>query len=128
MITQCYEAVLELDPLNAEFELSADCDEDYIIYAIAEEDSEFLLDITNNEEYLLEIQDEDALDFILESGCAIITYIDTSVYDGPYHLIPTQHEQRLFTTDRILLQDITVDAIPSNYGLITWNGTVLTVS
>ena len=49
-------------------------------------------------------------------------------YAGPYDITPTQSDQVLRTVGRLMSDDITVRAIPSNYGLIQWNGSVLTVS
>lgn len=49
-------------------------------------------------------------------------------YQGSYHVTPTSSEQTLYTANRVLSQNITIDPIPSNYGLITWNGSTLTVS
>ena len=49
-------------------------------------------------------------------------------YTGPTTVTPTQEQQILHTQDFYLIDDIVIDPIPNNYGLITWNGTVLTVS
>ena len=49
-------------------------------------------------------------------------------YTGSYDIVPTTSTQTLQTEGRILAHNITVGAIPSNYGLITYNGSVLTVS
>lgn len=49
-------------------------------------------------------------------------------YDGPYTVTPSQQQQTLLTDGTTLSQNIVVEPIPSNYGLITWNGTTLTVS
>lgn len=49
-------------------------------------------------------------------------------YSGTYEITPTTQMQVLNTKDRILAQNITINPIPSNYGLITWNGATLTVS
>ena len=49
-------------------------------------------------------------------------------YSGAYEVTPTQQRQRLSTGGKVLTADIIVDAIPSNYGLISWNGSTLTVS
>lgn len=51
-----------------------------------------------------------------------------SDYDGPYEVTPTDQAQILSTADKVLEADIVIDPIPSNYGLITWNGTVINVS
>ena len=50
------------------------------------------------------------------------------IYDGPTTVTPSGNTQILATTGKALLGDVTVNPIPSNYGLITWNGSVLTVS
>ena len=58
-----------------------------------------------------------------------VQYVPVSErYDGEYIIEPTQHEQILPTAEKLLAENITVKAIPKNYGLITWNGAVLTVS
>lgn len=49
-------------------------------------------------------------------------------YGGPYEVTPSADTQVLATASCALDGDITVYPIPSNYGLITWNGSVLTVS
>lgn len=49
-------------------------------------------------------------------------------YTGSYSVTPSSVPQTLATAARVLLEDIVVEAIPSNYGLITWNGSTLTVS
>ena len=49
-------------------------------------------------------------------------------YEGSYSVTPTTETQELPTSGKLLARDITVDPIPSNYGLITWSGSILTVS
>ena len=49
-------------------------------------------------------------------------------YVGPYSVTPSQTEQVLATSGRGMAHDVIIGAIPNNYGLITWNGSVLTVS
>ena len=49
-------------------------------------------------------------------------------YEGEYIVTPQAAEQILLTKDTMLVQNIVVNPIPSNYGLITWNGSTLTVS
>lgn len=55
-------------------------------------------------------------------------YIDVDPYTGAYSVTPLQETQTLATAGKRLTQDVTVDPIPQNYGLITWNGAFLTVS
>ena len=53
---------------------------------------------------------------------------DVPAYAGPYEVTPSAEKQTLRTAGRLPSGDIVVNPIPSNYGLITWNGSVLTVS
>lgn len=55
-------------------------------------------------------------------------YVERPAYDGPVTITPTAEEQVLSTNGFRMTSDITVGPIPNNYGLITWNGSVLTVS
>ena len=49
-------------------------------------------------------------------------------YNGSYQVTPTQETQVLPTKNTLLEDDIIVDPIPECYGLITWNGSFITVS
>lgn len=49
-------------------------------------------------------------------------------WDGDYSVTPTAEEQTIPVIGKTMRHDLTVGAIPSNYGLITWNGSVITVS
>jgi len=49
-------------------------------------------------------------------------------YEGATVVTPSPDTQVLATSGKTVLGDITVNPIPSNYGLITWDGSVLTVS
>lgn len=57
----------------------------------------------------------------------VIDY-DHPIYDGPKEITPSRGTQVLETQEKILITNIVVNPIPKNYGLITWNGSVLTVS
>lgn len=49
-------------------------------------------------------------------------------YEGPYEVTPTQNTQVLETAGKHMQTAVTINPIPSNYGLITWDGSALTVS
>ena len=49
-------------------------------------------------------------------------------YEGEYRFTPSSEAQTIPTAGKTLTLDIVVDPIPENYGLITWNGSSLTVS
>ena len=85
---------------------------------------EFHLSIEPSADLALCVQD--APEQALSIG---MPYIDGGRrYEGEYSIRPQPYEQTLPTASRKLERDITVGAIPSNYGLIEWNGSVLTVS
>jgi len=50
------------------------------------------------------------------------------VYSNDTDIIPMSFPQTVSTAGRFLNSNITVNAIPSNYGLITFDGYALTVS
>lgn len=49
-------------------------------------------------------------------------------YQGAYEVTPGATLQTLNTKNRTLLENIKINPIPENYGLITWDGATLTVS
>lgn len=72
-------------------------------------------------------------------GCAVEVALDGDagvavetgrlpVYDGPTEITPSMETQVLLTDHHAVRANIIINPIPSNYGLITWNGSTLTVS
>lgn len=55
-------------------------------------------------------------------------YVERPAYEGPYDVIPSSSEIVLDTQYLRMTDNVRVAPIPSNYGLITWNGVTLTVS
>ena len=49
-------------------------------------------------------------------------------YTGDYDFIPSQELQTIPIAGLKATQNITIEPIPQNYGLITWNGSTITVS
>lgn len=62
------------------------------------------------------------------NGALNVQIRPSATYDGDYIITPTQSEQVLQTADLLCTDNITINPIPNNYGLITWNGSVLTVT
>lgn len=122
-----YEVGLELDQ-NIEYQLTYIPNEEYSLVSVEEDDSNFTLELDDDFAFNLEIQDGDIFDFVIESSSAFINYIDGDIYDGTYIVTPTREQQVLNTANRVLLNNVVVNAIPSNYGLITWDGQALTIS
>ena len=55
-------------------------------------------------------------------------YVDRDPYEGAYNVTPSAETQVLSTKYLRMTDDITINPIPNNYGLITWDGSTLTVS
>lgn len=53
---------------------------------------------------------------------------EADYYHGPYEVTPSRDAQTLEVTDYTMTQNITISPIPNNYGLITYNGSTITVS
>jgi len=55
-------------------------------------------------------------------------YVERDPYTGEYTFTPSAETQTVPTNGLRMTDDITINPIPNNYGLITWNGSVITVS
>ena len=53
---------------------------------------------------------------------------DVERYDGSYEFTPTADTQTIEIEQKMATANIIINPIPSNWGLITWNGATLTVS
>ena len=53
---------------------------------------------------------------------------DADWYEGAYEVTPSSQIQTLPTMGKTMINDLVINPIPSNYGLVTWNGQYLTVS
>lgn len=69
---------------------------------------------------------DNSVEFSFSVGIGIS--VNYPLYDGEYEFTPTQSTQTVQISGKAASQDIIINPIPSNYGLITWNGSVLTVS
>lgn len=72
----------------------------------------------------LKVYNEDTASFTASEGVPIYP----NDYRGSYVVTPTQETQVLETNRLMMTNNVTINPIPSNYGLITWNGSTLTVS
>lgn len=73
----------------------------------------------------------DVADVALEWGSdeyVRVVNVTADEYDGPYDATPSSAAQTFATTGKLMTADFVVNPIPSNYGLVTWDGAVLTVS
>lgn len=54
--------------------------------------------------------------------------VDPPYFDGPYEFTPSASAQTIAIEEKMGRSDIIINPIPNNYGLITWDGSTLTVS
>jgi hypothetical protein len=83
------------------------------------------LTIDERDETLLELDDAPSTTLGIEER---IESVSLPEYAGPYEVTPSGSSQVLATSGRAMMADVTVNPIPSNYGLITYSGGILTVS
>lgn len=50
------------------------------------------------------------------------------VYDGATEFTPTRETQFAMVSGKIVLDNIKINPIPQNYGLVTYNGSIITIS
>ena len=72
-------------------------------------------------------------DHVVEANATLTTSVrhwqtEYPDYEGTYEITPSVEAQTLPSTDTVTHRDIVINPIPSNYGRITYDGTVITVS
>lgn len=88
---------------------------------------------------MLHLQADMNITVQLEGDMGIVNQLDgelaviqetgrTIPYQGQTEVTPSSETQVLQTEGFTMLENITINPIPNNYGLITWNGSTLTVS
>lgn len=81
-----------------------------------------------------EVRLEQSVTAVVDNSALVVGVIDipsavgVREYTGDYTFTPTQESQTIPIEGLTATQDITINPIPSNYGLITWDGATLTVS
>ena len=64
----------------------------------------------------------------IQGKLTVPLYVMPPAYTGSYEVTPSAETQTLDTDSFYMTGNITINPIPDNYGLITWNGSVITVS
>ena len=88
----------------------------------------------NAESLSFTLESAGALSFELGNAAALSfdlktpSQIGVDNYEGEYVVTPSSETQTLNTNHLRMTQNVTINPIPSNYGLITWNGSNLRVS
>ena len=55
-------------------------------------------------------------------------FVERPLYEGEVEVTPSSETQVLETKNFRMGDNVTINPIPQNYGLITWNGSTITVS
>lgn len=82
------------------------------------------LHVVDNNELHLSVGDPDGLS--LSAG--EVVNIGADKYEGSYEWIPAATEQTIPINGLEAKADIVIKPIPNNYGLITYDGSIITVS
>lgn len=82
------------------------------------------LHVVDNNEIKLSVGDPDGLS--LSAG--EVVNIGADLYEGAYEWTPSTETQIIPINDKQATADIVIQPIPSNYGLVTYNGSTITVS
>ncbi len=64
----------------------------------------------------------------LDVATEIVIRAEGDYYEGSYEITPSETQQILPVRELTMRENLTINPIPNNYGLITWNGYTLTVS
>lgn len=86
---------------------------------------DLVFEIDTGEELDLDVSQSESLEFAVSESFALG---GGEKYKGQTVVTPSREEQVLETKGFLLGDNIIVEPIPKNYGLVTWNGVTLTVS
>lgn len=87
--------------------------------------SEYALDVGVS---TVEISIQPSKAVSMDAGQYVAMRPKAVTYDGSYDVTPSQSAQTLPTRGKLMDRDLVVQPIPSNYGLVTFSGGILTVS
>lgn len=86
-----------------------------------------MLDVRISEQYDVAVSGSETIGTATDSQI-VINRIEADEYIGPYEVTPSATEQVLEIRNKKATQNIIVNPIPNNYGLVTWDGVMLTIS
>jgi len=58
----------------------------------------------------------------------VTAFREYPAYTGPLEFTPSEEQQTIDAAGKAVLENLVINPIPNNYGLITWDGRVITVS
>lgn len=80
------------------------------------------LTINDDTELSFSIENDDSLSFEFQSNAS------ADIYAGEYEVTPSASTQTLLTSEKLMSANVVINPIPSNYGLITYDGSKLTIT
>ena len=84
--------------------------------------NDLILTLEDGNELTLAIDEAEDMELTLEQASGYPTYTGATTFT------PTQEAQIALTAGKVVLQDITINPIPYNYGLVTYQGNIITIS
>lgn len=82
------------------------------------------IDVIFNSDEAFECSMESEESFVCSIGESFIP----EIYHGATEVTPSGSVQILATKGKVIEDNITINPVPQQYGLVSWNGTALTVS
>lgn len=86
-----------------------------------------MLDVQISEQYDVTVSGSEDIGAVTDSQI-VINRIEAEEYTGAYEFTPSAIEQVIEIRNKKAVRDIIINPIPSNYGLVTWDGVSLTIS
>ena len=86
-----------------------------------------------NDDLILVLEDSSPIGLVIEDSSPLTLTLgdgepEFPVYEGSTEFTPTRETQVVVTARKVVLDNITINPIPQNYGLVTYNGSVITIS
>ena len=50
------------------------------------------------------------------------------IYEGPFEFTPGDEEQTIATEGKSVTENIIINAIPTNYGKVSWDGAIINIT
>lgn len=72
------------------------------------------------------LEEDQGSDIILEDALPYTQQYDE--YEGPVEFTPARQAQIVLTARKTVLNNIRINPIPQNYGLVTYNGSIITIT
>ncbi len=86
-----------------------------------------VLDVQITEQYEADVSVDGNIEAEAD-GSIVVNKIVADEFEGAYEYTPTQNTQVIEIAQKKAVQNITINPIPQNCGLVTWHGAFLHIS